>query len=293
MSSSYDHTNISSTSFTERFWKHAVEDQPTWIVYGVYPFLAQWLTYWIFNAPFIAYQFLKVRENTCSTLSKRYISWMDKFLINPSHSPLDPTFYWKILIFCSKIHFFMSLPMTILNSSVMATIHESSYESLMADFGWYWIPKIIIYWSIFMAMDEVLFFGSHYLLHKVPFLYKHVHSLHHELRYTVSVGCVYAHPVEYLFGNVIPVLSGPSLLRVHLFWYCLWIVFKMMETSYVHSGFDFKLNPFKWLTNEHAYHHSHYQDNYGTWYGVMDRIFRTSIHFEEHSEKKKQAKKDQ
>ncbi|KAG2373364.1 hypothetical protein C9374_012230 [Naegleria lovaniensis] len=146
----------------------------------------------------------------------------------------------------------------------------------------------MLHFVVFILCDEVLFYVLHYAFHKVSFLYKHIHYFHHELRYTVSVGCEYAHPLEFLFGNVVPVLLGPVLMRTHLFWYWVWIAYKLLETSYVHSGFDFKLfGRLQFGTNEHAYHHSHYQDAYGAWYGLMDTMFRTTNHFKEYMKKKK------
>lgn len=42
------------------------------------------------------------------------------------------------------------------------------------------------------------------LLHH-PYLYKHVHKLHHEWTAPIGIVAIYAHPVEYLTSNLFTV----------------------------------------------------------------------------------------
>jgi len=59
--------------------------------------------------------------------------------------------------------------------------------------------------------DDLAFSISHTLLH-TPFLMRHVHRVHHEHKITVGLAATYAHPIEYIFGNVIPVATGGLIL---------------------------------------------------------------------------------
>jgi len=179
------------------------------------------------------------------------------------------------------LHFLVALPLSVLFCQLATPVHPRGYDEI-----WRGIKLLPLHLIIFIACDEILFFVTHYYLHKIPFLYKTIHSFHHQLRYTVSVGCEYAHPLEFIMGNIVPVILGPVLCQSHLLIYLSWITLKMFETIYVHSGFDFGLTRLEFLTKEHAYHHSHYQDNYGTWYGVCDATFKTNQHFLEYQKKK-------
>ena len=51
--------------------------------------------------------------------------------------------------------------------------------------------------------EDFAFYCSHRLLH-TRLLYKYIHKRHHEYTQPVSVGGEFAHPLEFLFGNVIP-----------------------------------------------------------------------------------------
>jgi len=52
-------------------------------------------------------------------------------------------------------------------------------------------------------VENISFYFAHRLLHK-PFLYKYIHKIHHEHKVTTSLATISTHPLEYIFGNVVP-----------------------------------------------------------------------------------------
>nr|XP_006815598.1 PREDICTED: fatty acid hydroxylase domain-containing protein 2-like [Saccoglossus kowalevskii] len=68
---------------------------------------------------------------------------------------------------------------------------------------------------------EVTFYYSHWALHH-PFLFKHVHKLHHEWTAPIGLTCIYAHPIEFVFSNFIPVVGGPIVMGSHLMVHWMW-----------------------------------------------------------------------
>ncbi|KAL9655499.1 hypothetical protein ABK040_002167 [Willaertia magna] len=278
-------------------------NQPSIIVNGLYTMIVHLFAYWVLNLPFIYYQFEKTRlqkvnnspssssdsnnNNQTTTLKEepnRFIKFLDKYSIHPNKQPIPQDFYNKILTHVFFIQFFLALPLSLLLSTLVPNSYSLHYNEFLTLNYFLSLP---FYFFVFILCDEFIFYFSHYFLHKIPFLYKTIHYKHHELQYSVSVGCIYAHPLEFLFGNLLPVLSGPFLLRPHITIYWFWILCKMLETSYAHSGFEFHLKfPFIESIN-HSYHHSHYQDNYGSWYELIDRfIMKTNLHFEEWKRKR-------
>jgi len=115
---------------------------------------------------------------------------------------------------------------------------------------------------------EVAFFSTHRWLH-TRWLYRNVHHVHHRFRAPTAWSAQYAHPFEYVLGNIVPiglpmVLVAPDLLTILAFG-----VIALLNTQLVHSGYQL---PFAPWTVPHDLHHYRVTVNYGT-QGLMDRLF--------------------
>jgi sterol desaturase/sphingolipid hydroxylase (fatty acid hydroxylase superfamily) len=112
-----------------------------------------------------------------------------------------------------------------------------------------------------IILGDLLFFTSHRLLH-TPFFYKHVHKLHHTYTQAIGPSAEYAHPFEYILGNVLP-FAVPCLLlghSMHYFTYMAVGTELIIGTTHNHSGYDFpcfasELFPLRTTTRYHDYHH--------------------------------------
>ena len=94
-----------------------------------------------------------------------------------------------------------------------------------------------------------------YRLFHHPMLYKHIHKIHHEWTAPIGVVSIYAHPLEHLVSNLLPLIIGPIVVKAHLsltwFWYCLAI----LNTVNAHSGYHM---PFMLSSEGHNFHHLKY-----------------------------------
>ncbi|KAL9641556.1 hypothetical protein ABK040_013477 [Willaertia magna] len=251
------------------------------IIRVVYPFLTFVFSYWLFNIPFIYYQFKKQKSGK----NNKVIQWLDKFAIRPDKQVIDHDFYMRIVKHVLFIQIGVFFPLSLLESFILENRFSLDYNEF---FTMNYILSFPIYLFLFMISDEILFYFGHYSLHKIKFLYNNIHYKHHEMKHSVSIGGIYTHPIEFIFANVLPVLAGPFFLRPHITIYYFWIFFKMFETVYAHCGFEF-FNV-KWFIQSslHDYHHSHYRDNYGSWLYLFDRfVTKTNSNFEEFKAKKK------
>lgn len=72
------------------------------------------------------------------------------------------------------------------------------------------IREIARDFTISIIVREILFYYSHRLGH-IPALYKRIHKVHHKFTAPIAPSAEYAHPVEHLVANVIPVIAGTVL----------------------------------------------------------------------------------
>ena len=153
----------------------------------------------------------------------------------------------------------LSLPFFINNTAPF----RMDYESLPSFFE-------ILWQYIFINIcDDFLFYWSHRFLHWDK-IYGYIHKQHHEYISTIGITAEYAHPIEYIFGNIIPANLGTFLLgkRVHAFTALLKIWLKILVTTESHSGYSFPWSPCylnleQVPTDFHNYHHLNYKGNYG------------------------------
>ena len=139
--------------------------------------------------------------------------------------------------------------------------------------------KLLVLTFLFcFNVERVVFSATHQLLH-APALYARVHKTHHSYTNTVCISTEYAHPLEYLLGNILPVVVGPALLgkHIHLYTVMLFFAVRIVDSSEQHSGYSFSWNPMRLLpfvvnADYHNFHHSHNVGNYSTIW-LWDTVF--------------------
>ncbi|KAA8586643.1 hypothetical protein FQN60_000479 [Etheostoma spectabile] len=85
-----------------------------------------------------------------------------------------------------------------------------------------------------------------------PGLYKQFHKQHHEWTAPIGIVCIYAHPLEHIISNMLPVAIGPVILGSHLSTTCLWYCLALVSTTISHCGYHL---PFLPSPEFHDFHH--------------------------------------
>lgn len=144
-----------------------------------------------------------------------------------------------------------------------------------------------------MICYDVTFHITHRALHEISFLYKNIHNVHHEYNCPIGVSAIYAHPLEYVFGNVLPGVVGPWLLgnNMHLITFFGWTCWGLSSTIEQHCGYDFpflpfSIIPFSFGARYHDFHHSRYGYNYSSNFTYLDSIGKTNKVYLEYLEKR-------
>ena len=136
---------------------------------------------------------------------------------------------------------------------------------------WRWVQELLIKVPIHAIIAELWFYAVHILLHSSAILYGTIHKVHHRFTSPTAMTCVYAHPLEFAIGNVLPVFLGPALTNAHpLTCYIFWFPSAMIGTLKGHCGYRIP-----WLgADPHDDHHLYFRHNYGGM-ALADKLFGT------------------
>ena len=184
----------------------------------------------------------------------------------------------------------------------LAFAHYWAGDKMVYDFTPEGVPtplKLAIQFLFCALCDDLAFYFSHRTLH-TPWLYQHVHKIHHKHINTVFYASAYAHPLEFVFGNVLPTVVGPLLLgkRIHFTTVIAWFFFRNIEAIEGHCGYEFPWSPFRWVPFQtpygyHSYHHSSNVGNYSSFFHIWDSIMGTNkVYFQALKDLERDFKKE-
>ena len=127
-----------------------------------------------------------------------------------------------------------------------------------------------LYFLLYVLLADQWFYWTHRTLHMNRFLYKHIHSIHHQWVFPMAIRAIYAHPVEHVIGNVGSLMIGPLCFPINGALLCLWVTSATLNSVLAHSGTKIYM-----LTDEaHDMHHRVLLCNFGVM-GLCDRLFGT------------------
>lgn len=123
-------------------------------------------------------------------------------------------------------------------------------------------------------LEEVMFFSTHYILH-TKWFYGPIHKMHHRFTAPFGIAAVYAHPVEHLLSNVIPVSAGMLLVCAHPATAMIWSVLAVLTTMTSHSGYHL---PGLYAPHYHDWHHEQFNECFGVLY-ACDYVAGTDVKY--------------
>lgn len=134
---------------------------------------------------------------------------------------------------------------------------------------WPQLDQIALDVLVSICLREILFYYSHRILH-LPSLYPKIHKVHHRFTAPIALAAQYAHPIEHLLANTLPIFIPPMIMHCHVVSFWVFLAVELLETSTVHSGYDFLGG----IAKKHDAHHEKFVINFGS-IGLLDWIHGT------------------
>lgn len=122
------------------------------------------------------------------------------------------------------------------------------------------------YIIVYFICTDITFYTTHRILHKFEYLYRNIHSIHHQWKYPYCFCALYAHILEFIFCNLFSVISGPLFLSLlghstPKILYYFWIGIATINTVNAHTGYSTSKYPKEYKL--HIAHHVTTMNNYG------------------------------
>ncbi|EAW11747.1 sterol desaturase family protein [Aspergillus clavatus NRRL 1] len=235
----------------EEIWKYIVASYPTQGIEFVGTLLVQVASFWL---PCFGYLCLDVL----------FPSYSRRHKLQPAPKQPSRSEIWHCFVVVTQnqllsscLHLFQIYVLKRGASSYRIESSLPSPSEFVRDF------------ALSLLLREALFYYSHRFLHR-PSFYARIHKRHHRFTAPIALAAQYAHPIEQVFANALPISLPPQILGSHILTFWAFLAYELFNTATVHSGYDF----FKSKAKMHDLHHEKFNLNYGS-IGLLDWLHGT------------------
>jgi lathosterol oxidase len=164
---------------------------------------------------------------------------------------------------------------------VYGLIHDgrTAMYFAVAEHGWAYFALSVL---LCIAGYDTWIYWQHRWLH-TPWLFRHVHSIHHRLANPTAFAAFAQHPIETFMGDLYFILFIVCV-PIHPMAVAVAGVYMFGIGIIGHAGYEFYPRGFTrhWLlgwhntSTHHNMHHRYVRCNYGNWFNYWDRLMGTN-----------------
>jgi sterol desaturase/sphingolipid hydroxylase (fatty acid hydroxylase superfamily) len=165
---------------------------------------------------------------------------------------------------------------------VFEWLQESNFGLLHLFEAPIWVELLI---SI-MILDLIAQYGVHYLLHKIPAMWR-LHIVHHSDKHVNATTGTRHHPIDFIIRESFA-LMAVLITGMPIAFYFLYRILSVLFTYFTHANISLPKSIDKTLSylivtpNMHKFHH-HFElpwtdRNYGNMLSIWDRLFGTFVY---------------
>jgi sterol desaturase/sphingolipid hydroxylase (fatty acid hydroxylase superfamily) len=197
--------------------------------------------------------------------------------------------FLKVFLFIPYLDFSFRISKTTISWLLKSNHHQML--SLKASY-----PSLLAFSILAFVFDDFLRFFHHYLMHKIPFLWK-LHKTHHSAKILTPMSLYRIHPLESAMSTVRNSLSTGMSIGVFIFLFnsqfsiitifginLFGFLFNLLGSNLRHSHIPLSFGPLEWIfisPKQHQIHHSsdpkHYDKNFGVSLAMWDGLIGTLI----------------
>lgn len=141
-----------------------------------------------------------------------------------------------------------------------------------------------------LILDFISQYLVHYLLHKIPFMWR-FHTVHHSDTHVDVTSGTRHHPIDFIFRETFA-LIGILIAGIPVSYYLMYRILTVLFTYFSHADISLPTKLDKAISyvfispNTHKFHHHHVMPwtdtNFGNIFSFWDRIFGTFIYDDTH-----------
>jgi len=174
--------------------------------------------------------------------------FLQRYKINPPRRPGNKVSLGHVV---SRVAFQHLVQMIMAVGLVWAVPRDLTVE--MEDLG-----TMLIKFVIGAAIVDTYQYWMHRLFHRNRFLYRHFHSVHHQVTAPYAYAALYNHPVEGLLMDTVSGGLPILILDMHPWTATLFTSFATMKTVHDHCGYVLPWDPWHVCFATPAYHDVHH-----------------------------------